>query len=386
MPYYPQPRLAVWGSNIEEGTIQQAAKASRLPIIESHVALMPDAHIGIGATVGSVIPTRDAIIPSAVGVDIGCGMIAAKTSISAADLPDNLDSMMPLVEERIPAGVGKGHERQPYKGFSWSVFSNLGFPWSGLTAKQVATSMLQHGTLGSGNHFVEVCLDSDDQVWCVLHSGSRGIGNQLAQFHMRLAKKLCDAPLEDKDLAYFTQGTDEFEHYITDMLWAQRYAFTSRTKMMKALLVTLQEVTDPDFRVLDEINCHHNFTSKEVFDGKLLWITRKGAIKAYKGDRGIIPGSMGADTYIVSGKGVAESWCSCSHGAGRLMSRSQARRELDQETFEDSMQGRVWNDDRAKHLIDEDPRAYKPIAEVMADQSDLVRVDARLHQIFNYKG
>lgn len=393
--YEHSDKLMVWGREIDSKTLQQAARASRLPFVYSHMALMPDAHFGIGATVGSVIPTKNAIIPAAVGVDIGCGMIAVKTVYRAEHLPDDLSALMPLVEKRIPAGVGQGHERG-YKGLP-DVLGLLGEPFTELTGKQRATTDEQFGTLGSGNHFVEVCIGLDGSVWCVLHSGSRGIGNQLARYHIDKAKSVIPAgtKLEDPDLAFFTQGTDEFQNYIIDMHWAQEYAFQSREKMMDALLFSLEEVvrgkglheTPIRYMEMDRINCHHNFTVQEYYGGVPLWITRKGAIQAREGDRGVIPGSMGSDTYIVEGKGNIDAWCSCSHGAGRRMSRNQARKEITPEQLTVQMANvPTWNASHAERLTDESPLAYKPIEQVMEDQGDLVTVLDRLYQVFNYKG
>ncbi|MFC7642918.1 RtcB family protein [Streptosporangium lutulentum] len=326
MPNQAAPNLLSWASDIEAGAIEQAARASRLPFVASHVALMPDAHVGIGATVGSVIPTKGAIIPAAVGVDIGCGMIATETTLTAADLPDNLAALMPLVEKRIPAGVGQGHDDPAVD----QALSELDRPHTDLSPKQEKTVSCQFGTLGSGNHFVEVCLDEQDRVWTVLHSGSRGIGNQLATKHIAEAKKLMQRyfiELEDPDLAYLVQGTPEFTAYIEDMLWSQRYAMASRARMDKTLSAALFSVAGKGSRVRT-INCHHNFTQQENHHGKNLWITRKGAIKADTGDEGVIPGSMGTRSYIVRGLGNPASYTSCSHGAGRRMSRGQARRSL----------------------------------------------------------
>ncbi|MGI5487904.1 RtcB family protein [Microtetraspora malaysiensis] len=705
MPNRVAPNLLSWATDIEQGTIEQAARAARLPFVPGHVALMPDAHVGLGATVGSVIPTQGAIIPSAVGVDIGCGMVATETTLTAADLPDSLDLLMPLVERRIPAGVGKGHDDPAID----DALDAIGHPHTELSTKQRNTTACQFGTLGSGNHFVEVCLDERDRVWTVLHSGSRGIGNQLATRHIAEAKKLMARyfiTLEDPDLAYLVQGTPEFTAYIRDMLWAQRYAMASRARMDTVLsdalfsvvgtgervrtincfagetgvmtssgvrpiaelsggvhellttdgewvkapvrsfgkqllmrvhlsrngvekiiyatpghrwllrthssggtrywgkrpaetttaglrkgdrlaytfprkpggrvvdkegaargfvfgdgsvtsrnrsraifcgekdlaLVHLfdhignplrvyrdmkvisglpvewktsippldstpsylygwlagyfaadgdvgktgrptltsasrehleqvrvlcnlvgvgtygirmhmrrgfgQEPTpiylmgimrgdiDPSFFLIpahrerfeasmdaierrgwtvssveetdrfeevfcavvdgthafaleDNIltrNCHHNFTEQERHHGKDMWITRKGAIKADVGNHGVIPGSMGTRSYIVRGLGNPSSYNSCSHGAGRRMSRAEARRRLSAESLAEAMAGRTWNADRATALVDEHPEAYKPIDQVMADQRDLVEVEHTLRQVFNYKG
>jgi tRNA-splicing ligase RtcB len=384
MPIEVAPRLLSWASDIEPGTIDQAARAAKLPFIAGHVALMPDAHVGMGATVGSVIPTKGAIIPAAVGVDIGCGMVATETTLTAADLPGSLAALMPLVEQRIPAGVGQGHDDPTTD----SAMAGLGKPHTELTGKQERTVLTQFGTLGSGNHFVEVCLDERERVWTVLHSGSRGIGNQLAKKHIETAKKLMKQyfiALDDPDLAYLVQGTPEFTAYIRDMLWAQAYAMASRAAMNAQIVASLLQVagTGETVRV---INCHHNFTQQEHHHGQDMWVTRKGAIKAASGDLGVIPGSMGTRSYIVSGLGSAASYDSCSHGAGRRMSRSQARRDLTAESLTEAMGDRTWNSGRANDLVDEHPSAYKDIDQVMADQKDLVRVEHTLRQIFNYKG
>lgn len=384
MPNQPAPNLVSWASEIDEGTIMQAARAARLPFVSGHVALMPDAHIGIGATVGSVIPTEGAIIPAAVGVDIGCGMVATETTLTAADLPDTLAALMPLVEKRIPAGVGKGHDDPSMD----RALDDLGRPHTDLTPQQERKVSLQFGTLGSGNHFVEVCLDERDRVWTVLHSGSRGIGNLLATKHIVDAKKMMKKQtigLEDPDLAYLVQNTPEFTAYIEDMLWSQAYAMASRARMDKVLSNALFRIVGKGGR-LRTINCHHNFTQQETHDGKDLWITRKGAIKADTGDEGVIPGSMGTRSYIVRGLGNPMSYNSCSHGAGRRMSRSRAKRELTAASLTEAMRGRTWNADRAAALVDEHPQAYKPIDQVMADQKDLVAIQHTLRQVFNYKG
>ncbi|HLU74895.1 MAG TPA: RtcB family protein [Nonomuraea sp.] len=384
MPNRPAPNLLSWASEIDDQTIAQAARAARLPFVSGHVALMPDAHVGIGATVGSVIPTEGAIIPAAVGVDIGCGMVATETTLTADDLPATLDALMPLVERRIPAGVGKGHEDPSVD----RALAALGRPHTSLTSKQEEKVARQFGTLGSGNHFVEVCLDERDRVWTVLHSGSRGIGNQLATMHITGAKKLMKRQavgLEDPDLAYFVQNTPEFDAYIEDMLWSQHYAMASRARMDKVLVDALFRVVGHGRRVRT-INCHHNFTQLETHHGKRLWITRKGAIKADSGDEGVIPGSMGAQSYIVRGRGNPDSYHSCAHGAGRRMSRTKAKRELSARSLREAMRGRTWNADRAAALVDEHPDAYKPIDQVMADQKDLVTVQHTLRQVFNYKG
>ncbi len=384
MPKLVAPKVLSWASEIDQNTIDQAARSARLPFVPSHVALMPDAHLGFGATVGSVIPTENAIIPSAVGVDIGCGMVATETDLTAADLPDSLDALMPLVEQRIPAGVGIGHDDPAVD----EALTDLGRPFMHLTTDQEYKLACQFGTLGSGNHFVEVCLDERDHVWTVLHSGSRGIGNQLASWHITEAKRLMRQyfiQIEDPELAYFAQGTIQFSAYVKDMLWAQRYAMASRARMDRVLSEALFEVVGKGDRVRT-INAHHNFTALETHHGRELWITRKGAIKADRGDLGVIPGSMGTRSYIVHGLGNPASYNSCSHGAGRRMSRTEARKTLTAESLAEAMRGRTWNSNRAAALLDEHPDAYKPIDQVMADQTDLVQVLHELRQVFNYKG
>jgi tRNA-splicing ligase RtcB len=383
-----------WGRDVEKETIEQAAKASRLPFVKGHVALMPDAHVGMGATIGSVIPTQGAIIPSAVGVDIGCGMIAAETDLTADSLPDDFDRFLGRVESVVPAGVGVGHASRG----QGAPRADQAPSYSGaslLSQKQVTKIADQFGTLGSGNHFVEVCLDERDHVWVVLHSGSRGIGNQLATEHIEKAKGLMKKlfiSLEDPDLAYLVEDTPEFDAYIADMLWAQDYARANRDAMMDAVLGELwafvgrgRASSDAGHEV-SRTNCHHNYTEREHHHGRDVWLTRKGAIRAREGDFGVIPGSMGTSSYIVRGLGNPASYFSCSHGAGRRLSRSRARREITIEDFVTSMAGRDWQVGKADQLLDEAPQAYKDIDQVMADQADLVAVVHSLHQILNYKG
>lgn len=389
-------KLFVWGSDVGQNARDQAARASRLPFVSGHVALMPDAHVGIGATVGSVIPTEGAIVPSFAGVDLGCGMIATETTFDAADLPANLNPLLGLIGKRIPAGVGKGHDRRAsYRDWYRDVFDVVGEPPRRLSDKQQAKAIGQFGTLGSGNHFVEVSADERGKVWTVLHSGSRGIGNQLATFHIDKAKGLMReylSALGDPNLAYFTEGTPEFGEYINDMLWAQKYAYESRARMNDELLKSLGEAISPKKKLkpkqftVQTVNCHHNYTERETHNKRDMWVTRKGAIKAGDGDMGVIPGSMGTDTYIVRGRGNPESYRSSSHGAGRRMSRGEAKRQLDRASLKEQMRGKTWLEGAAGSLIDEDPRAYKDIRQVMDDQSDLTQVVHVLTQVLNYKG
>src|SRR5438477_2777261 len=385
MPNQINDKLISWASDIDPETIRQAEKTARLPIVEGHVALMPDAHVGIGATVGSVIPTKSAVIPSAVGVDIGCGMVAAELDVTEAQLPDALEPLLTRIEKAIPAGVGQGHDRVARNADVWLAANK---PATELAADRAAKVLKQFGTLGAGNHFFELCVDERGRVWVVLHSGSRGIGNQLAQAHIAKARTLAkdlELRLEDPDLAYFVEGTPEFAAYIGDMLWAQDYARANRDQMMDN---AMREVfTFLGFgRETRRGNCHHNFTQREIHGDSELWITRKGAIKADVGDLGVIPGSMGTRSYIVRGKGNQASWMSCSHGAGRRHSRTQAKKLFTTADLAEQMKGKVWLSKRADALVDEIPAAYKDIDQVMADQADLAEVLHTLHQILNYKG
>jgi tRNA-splicing ligase RtcB len=376
-----------WASEIEHGTLRQALTSARCAAVSGPVALMPDAHVGIGATVGSVIPTAGAIIPAAVGVDLGCGMIAVRTDLAAADLPDRLGPLLADVERTIPAGFAS-HARTGKAADRWLGRNPLPCP-EVLTRKELAKVGPQLGTLGGGNHFVEVSLDADERVWCVLHSGSRGIGNRLATRHIDGARRLCadlQRALEDRDLAYFLQTDEQFERYVDHMLWSQRYAFANREFMMDALLAALGRAVGRRPAEAERINCHHNYAAREVHDGRELWITRKGAIRARAGDRGVIPGSMGSDSYVVTGLGNPDSYTSAAHGAGRRMSRKRAKRDLSIDDFREAMAGRTWQDVRAERLVDESPMAYKDIATVMADQADLVRIDHVLRAVMNYKG
>ncbi|MDQ4068215.1 MAG: RtcB family protein [Actinomycetota bacterium] len=385
MPTTISPKLVSWASDIEPETVRQAEKTARLPIVEGHVALMPDAHVGIGATVGSVIPTKGAVIPSAVGVDIGCGMIAAELDVTEDHLPGSLEPLLGRIERAVPAGVGRGHDAAGSQAGRWLAAHK---PATDLSGGQVAKAAKQFGTLGSGNHFFELCVDERRRVWVVLHSGSRGIGNQLAQMHIAQARRLAKKAmlnLEDLDLAWFVQGTPEFEAYVADMLWAQDYARANRAEMMDRAMAEV--VAFIGFgRETRRINCHHNFTQREVHGGKEVWVTRKGAIRAGVDDLGVIPGSMGTRSYIVRGKGNPRSWTSCSHGAGRRHSRTAARKLFTRADLTTAMAGKVWLKDRAGALLDEIPAAYKDIDQVMADQADLVTVLHTLRQVLNYKG
>jgi tRNA-splicing ligase RtcB len=386
-------RLLVWGADgIEPNTLEQARLTAKLPFVHSHVALMPDAHVGIGATVGSVIATHGAIVPAAVGVDIGCGMIATRTDLAATDLPDDLGALHSAIAAAIPSGVGQGHASP----FNERV--NTPPAWARRDAQPAMVersnklwdkTRAQFGTLGSGNHFVEVCLDEDDRVWLVLHSGSRGVGNEIAKRHIEGAKKIMKqyfVALDDPDLAYFAEGTPDFDEYIHDMLWAQDYARTNREQMMVAAVTALTDAVARRVVAVQTVNAHHNYTEQEHHHGRNLWVTRKGAIRARADDWGIIPGSMATGTYIVQGLGNVASFTSASHGAGRRMSRGVARRTVTEDELREAMAGKAWNDAEAKALLDEAPAAYKPIEDVMDAQADLVEVRHKLRQVLNYKG
>jgi RNA-splicing ligase RtcB len=377
-----------WAPDLDDKTLEQAKRTARLPFVEGHLALMPDAHWGLGATVGSVIPTKGAVIPAAVGVDIGCGMIAAELPFTSQALGDDLTELHRRIARAVPAGVGRGHDHDVRLGDHFPGWERS--PHFDLTPKQKKKVVQQFGTLGSGNHFVEVCLDERDTVWVVLHSGSRGIGNELAQIHIDRARKLMArwfVELEDRDLAYLVEGTPEFESYIADMLWAQDYAAGNRGAMLDAVLDQVRAlVGGEDLDVVSRINCHHNYTQREHHRGRDVWLTRKGAIRARSGDRGVIPGSMATGTYVVRGLGNPASYESCSHGAGRKLSRGQARRTLDVGGLRQAMAGKAWNEAQADALLDEDPRSYKDVAEVMANQADLVEIEHVLTQVLNYKG
>ena len=394
MPRRISDRLVSWASDIDDNTLAQAARAAGMPFIAGHVALMPDAHLGLGATVGSVIPTDGAIIPAAVGVDIGCGMIAVETSLVAGDLPDDLRRLLSRIERAVPAGVGRGHDLRknpdPPGGIWLREHPNDSIARSGLGERAVS----QFGTLGSGNHFVEVCLDEHGTVWVVLHSGSRGVGNRLAMSHIQTAKgkmKEYTISLPDPDLAYLVEGTPEFDEYMTDLLWAQRYALANREAMMDAVLRALRaelrrHKTAAPFTEVRRVNCHHNYTARDRHLGRDIWVTRKGAIRAREGDPGVIPGSMGTNSFIVRGLGNPLSFHSSAHGAGRRMSRRQAKRQFTPEQLAEAMEGKTWLSDRARDLLDEIPGSYKDIDVVMRDQADLVAIEAELTQILNYKG
>jgi tRNA-splicing ligase RtcB len=374
-----------WASLLDDNCRLQAEAISRVPIVEGHLALMPDAHFGFGPPVGSALRTRDAVMPYAVGVDIGCGMIAVRTDMERGRLRGHEGHVLGKIREYIPSGVAKAHEKPTPA--AEAFFAEHGDPPGADLAPKgrqsiAAIGRMQFGTLGSGNHFVEVCEDAEGMTWLLLHSGSRGVGNTLATAHVKVAQEVCDTPIESREFAFVRRGVPQFDAYIADMLWCQRYAFEQREAMMDALCRAVEDEAGA-FSELERINCHHNY-AEELEPG--LWLTRKGAIDATVGKPGIIPGSMGAATYIVRGKGCAEAYHTSPHGAGRLLGRNQARKELDLDAFKAQMVGRTWLDRDAEKLLDEAPSAYKPIETVIADSADLVEPVTVLSQFINYKG
>ena len=375
---------------IEPAAKQQLENIAELPFVFKHVAVMPDCHLGKGATVGSVIATKGAIIPAAVGVDIRCGMIAVKTKFFAEDLPNNLEKVRTGIERRIPLGAGAFNRKitdtarkrvTQLKKEATQDYDSVDKRW---------TDAL--GSLGSGNHFIEISLDESDRVWVVLHSGSRGIGNKLAMKHIRIAQKLMDESsikLKDRDLAYLSENRGEFDKYINDLLWAQDFALLNREGMMDRVMTELSYVfyTEDGHQKeieLDRINCHHNFTQRENHFNEDVWITRKGAIQMKAGQKGVIPGSMATSSYIVSGLENKMAYHSAPHGAGRRFSRGEARRRFTMEDFKKAMAGIECR--HSAKLIDELPMAYKDIDEVMENSKELVKVDHRLRQVVSIKG
>lgn len=387
-PRQEAPRLLNWASIIDDQTLEQATKTARLPFIHPHIALMPDAHLGKGATVGSVIPTLGAIIPAAVGVDIGCGMIAVRTQYTAADLPEDRRPVREAIEAAIPLSAGKYNtaitetaiervreldDLADATGFHPSSYA-LNWP-------------LQMGSLGSGNHFIEISLDEEDRVWLFLHSGSRGIGNKIAQHHIEVARDVAARywiPLPDPDLAYLVEGTPEFDRYIGELRWAQHFALLNREEMMDRVVAAFEAWVGGDVEQTQRINCHHNYTERERHFGKDVWLSRKGAIDAGEGVLGLVPGSMGTRSYVVEGLGNRAALNSSPHGAGREHSRSAARKRFTRAELEAAMEGIEWRHTDA--FLDEIPAAYKPIDQVMEDAADLVKVRHTLRQIVNVKG
>lgn len=380
--------LVSWASILDEKTREQAITTAKLPFIYPHIALMPDAHLGKGATVGSVIPSLGAVIPAAVGVDIGCGMIAVRTQFTLADLPDDRATVREAIERAIPLSPGRYNKKvaataEPRIAELTALAERADFD----PAQYAGNWRLQLGTLGGGNHFAELSIDSDQRVWAFLHSGSRGVGNKIAQHHIAVATRLCKQwwiELPDPDLAYLVERTPEFRRYIAELTWAQHFALLNREEMMDRVIRQLGEWVGTRVVEAERINCHHNFTKREKHFGKEVWVSRKGAIEATEGKLGLIPGSMGTASYIVEGKGYAPSLNSSPHGAGREYSRSAARKTFTHEQLREAMAGIEFRD--SADFIDEIPQAYKPIDRVIADAEQLVRVRAVLRQIVNVKG
>lgn len=368
---------------VESAALDQLKGIASLPWVFHHVAAMPDVHLGIGATVGSVVAMRDAVAPAAVGVDIGCGMAALRTNLTASDLPDNLSGIRSAFEKAVPVGFAQ-HDAPLQVARDqealWVAFQGLTKEVHDLKGK----AMSQCGSLGGGNHFEELCLDEEDRVWLMLHSGSRNIGKVLAEIHIAKAKGMVhNQHLPDRDLAVFLAGTPEMAAYRHDLMWAQEYAFANR----RAMLAQLQRVLKgffPRITFEEPVLCHHNFVAEEVHFGEQVLVTRKGAIRARKGDLGIIPGSMGAKSYIVEGLGNPESFCSASHGAGRRMSRGEAKRRFTLEDLAVQTAGVECRKDQG--VLDEIPGAYKDIDQVMANQADLVSIKHSLKQVMVVKG
>ena len=393
MPYQqlnistPKPVLSWADHALGHEETKMAKNVASLPFVFKHVALMPDVHLGKGALVGSVVATKEAIVPAAVGVDIGCGMAAIKTPLRYEQLEGKLKQIRLEIEAAIPVGFNDNKEvEKPV--FNWQGWREFGDLHDGVQHLE-GKAMKQMGSLGGGNHFIEVCIDTDNQVWLMLHSGSRNIGNMLAQRHIETAKelaRLAGTSLPDKDLAYFIAGTSEFAAYWRDLQWAQEYARVNRDVMMARFKKIIEKYASggKPVKPLLTVNCHHNYAEKEVHFGEDVYVTRKGAVRARTEDYGIIPGSMGAKSFIVKGKGNAESYCSCSHGAGRSLSRSKAKDQFTLDDLIQQTQGIECRKDTG--IIDEIPAAYKPIEQVMHQQSDLVEVVATLRQIICVKG
>lgn len=384
--------IKLWTNNIEDSALTQLKNLARLPFIASNgVACMPDVHAGIGSTVGTVIATEKAIIPAAVGVDIGCGMNAIRLSLKASELPDSLLEIRNQIERDVPLGTG-GAQSRPASYDQQERQKPLADRYLDICEKTPGirnkNAERQLGSLGSGNHFIELCIDESQDVWVMLHSGSRGVGNLIGRYFIEKAKRRMEQyfiSLPDGDLAYLPEDTDDFNDYIEAVNWAQDYALENRRVMMEAVVAALRRHIAVEFLITQEaINCHHNYVARENHFGRNLWVTRKGAIRAREGDLGIIPGSMGQRSFIVQGKGNLESYCSCSHGAGRKMSRTQARKTFTVADLVAQTEGIECRKDDA--VLDEIPGSYKNIDEVMANQQDLIEVVHTLKQVLCVKG
>jgi tRNA-splicing ligase RtcB len=394
--------LKLWDSHqpFEAGAMQQLRNVASLPFVHSHVAGMPDVHWGKGATVGSVIATKRAIVPAAVGVDIGCGMMAVRTSLTADQLPDTLSEIRAEIERAVPKGFESSQSAGHAKG-GWAVTPNaiartwyerFEERWRKIVAKHSKVegkTSDQLGSMGGGNHFIEICLDEEERVWVMLHSGSRGTGNRIGSYFIEaakeaIAKQTLDFHLADRDLAFLTEGSELFDDYIEAMSFAQDYAMANRELMMARVLEALRKHAPPFKTEKKAINCHHNYATREFHFGEQVWVTRKGAVSARRGELGIIPGSMGTGSFIVEGLGNSESFESCSHGAGRLMSRGQAKKLISLDDHRAAVAGIECRVDEG--VLDESPAAYKEIGAVMDAQTDLVAIKHRLRQVINVKG
>jgi tRNA-splicing ligase RtcB (3'-phosphate/5'-hydroxy nucleic acid ligase) len=380
-------RLLNWASILEDTTRAQAERTAAMPFIYPHLALMPDAHLGKGATVGSVIPTEGAIIPAAVGVDIGCGMMAVRTQFTAADLSRrDLAVLHGQITRSIPLSAGR-YNKSVRSTAEPRVEELRVMPGVRQADGAVPHWPVQLGSLGSGNHFIEVSLDEADRVWLFLHSGSRGVGNKLASIHIRRAQEWCrkqGIELADRDLAYLEEGTPEFDAYIEALRWAQRFAYLNREEMMDRVVDQTGRFLKTTVERAETLNCHHNYTERETHYGREVWLSRKGAISARQGQWGLIPGSMGTASYVVVGRGNEESLMSSPHGAGRNFSRTAARKRFTRKDLDARMAGIAWGHSDA--FLDEHPDAYKPVDQVMADAADLVEVRHTLRQVVNVKG
>lgn len=383
--------IRIWTDDIDPAALAQLKNVSTLPFVHAHgVVAMPDVHVGIGATVGSVIATDHAVIPAAVGVDIGCGINAVRLSLHASDLPDNLAPIRHQIERDVPLGMGPAgsHKHKNRPAFDPDLAKRLQLIMTKHPGLEKNNAQSQIGTLGSGNHFIEICLDQNDAVWVMLHSGSRGIGNLIGRYFIEKAKKRMESfgiQLPDNDLAYLPDDSDDFKDYVEAVQWAQDYAFENRRVMMKKTIAALRRHIKKPVEITQEaINCHHNYVEQETHFGRQLWVTRKGAIRARDGDLGVIPGSMGQRSYIVRGKGNLDSYCSCAHGAGRKFSRTAARKQFSVDDLRAQTEGVECRKDSA--VLDELPAAYKDIDEVMANQTDLVEVLHTLKQVVCVKG
>ena len=389
--------LLSWASILEDQAREQAIATSQLPFISPHVALMPDAHWGMGSTVGSVIPTVDVVMPAAVGVDIGCGMAAVRTQFTASDIEarGDLAALRIAIQDRVPVSPGvyrpelTDTARERVAALEEMAGTQSVEPDRYSGKSKAADWRLQLGTLGGGNHFIELCYDEADRVWVFLHSGSRGVGNRIAKHHVAVAQRLCErwhVRLPHRDLAFLPQDDDAFWPYIRDLRWAQAFALENRSEMLDQIVVALQGWAGEPVQAEEKILCHHNYTEQERHFGRDVWLTRKGAINAEQGRWGLIPGSMGTRSYVVTGKGNRASFNSAPHGAGRNFSRTEARKRFTAADLTEAMKGIEWRSDAAEAFVDEIPGAYKDVDIVMADAADLVQIEHTLRQFLNVKG